>query len=108
MWVPTFFDKTFFQPRCIPDNVARASVADGGDAVTTYEEGYRDMFGVEWLYVPVAGGSMPRPGVVQMDDVNDWKEKAPIPDIDKFDWEGQKNISQAYLEGKDNVEMTIE
>ncbi len=56
-------DITLFCPAVHPDNVARASVFDGtmGFGVTNTTGG-RDMFGIEWEYVPSAGGSMVRPG----------------------------------------------
>jgi len=39
-----------------------------------------DFFGVDWVYVPSVGGSMPRPGVKPLlEDVNDWPEKIVFP-----------------------------
>ena len=52
------------------------------------------MFGIEWVYVPVAGGSMVKPGNPLLKDANEWKEKLVWPDIDSWDWESSaKNIN---------------
>jgi hypothetical protein len=48
-----------------------------------------DSFGLEWEWVESAGGSIVRPGTgVLLEDVNEWKEKVKIPNIDEWDWEG--------------------
>ena len=47
-----------------------------------------DAFGVHWVFVPDVGGSMEAPNVPPlMEDVNEWREKIRIPDIDAWDWE---------------------
>ena len=48
-----------------------------------------DAFGIEWEYVPSAGGSIVRPGDPLLDDANNWKEVIKIPDINEWDWEGE-------------------
>ncbi len=45
-----------------------------------------DVFGVHWKFVPEAGGSI-SVGDPILEDVNDWKEKILIPNIDEWDWE---------------------
>lgn len=62
-WVPNYTEQNVFMPRCVPDNIARANVLDGGEMLAPHTEGYPDMFGVEWVYIPVATGAMPRSGV---------------------------------------------
>jgi hypothetical protein len=37
------------------------------------------MFGIEWEYIPAAGGSMVRPGKPFLEDANEWKEKVVGP-----------------------------
>lgn len=47
-----------------------------------------DDFGITWVYEPVAGGSIVRGDMPQLlDDVNNWKEKVKLPDIDSWEWE---------------------
>ncbi|MBR6653953.1 MAG: hypothetical protein IKL27_04370 [Oscillospiraceae bacterium] len=47
-----------------------------------------DWFGVEWTYVPEAGGPMPKIGTHFMEDITDWKEKVKFPNLDDYDFEG--------------------
>lgn len=87
-----------FNPGCNPDNVARAMVFDGTfiPGVSNLVGG-KDMFGIEWEYVPSAGGSMVRPGKPFIEDANDISKKVKWPDIDRWDWEGAKKASEMYL-----------
>ena len=57
-------------------------------------DGTKDVFGIEWEYIPAAGGSIVRPGDPYMEDVNEWKDKIIIPDIDKWDWAAAAAESQ--------------
>lgn len=87
-----------FNPSIIPDNVARAFVADAtfipGKTNTT---GGTDIFGIEWEYVPSAGGSMVRPGDPFIEDANELEEKLVWPDIESWDWEGSRKINETYV-----------
>ena len=71
-------------PREIPDNVARGFVIDGRPFEG--EMGGKDIFGVEWVYVPVARGSMEKPGTRRVHDIENWEEEVDFPDLDKLDW----------------------
>lgn len=53
-----------------------------------HAEDITDCFGIQWQYVPTAGGSIVRPGSPTMEDANDWKNLIKIPDVDSWDWEG--------------------
>jgi len=87
LWIPSSRDFLDYEPRVHPDNVARAFIMDNGEAIPEDQRGGLDMFGVDWVYVPTVGGSMPRPGVKPLlEDVNDWPEKVKFPDVDSFDW----------------------
>ncbi|MBO4360072.1 MAG: methyltransferase [Eubacteriaceae bacterium] len=60
---------------------------------------FLDDFGIQWTYEPIAGGSIVRGDAKQLlDNVNEWKEKVIIPDIDSWEWE-------EYLE-KTKVDMS--
>lgn len=93
IWQVTNIESRLVAPGCNPDNVARAQVFE--DTMMPFEEGGgKDMFGIEWVYVPVAGGSMVKPGNPFLKDANEWKEKLVWPDLDSWDWEGSaKNIT---------------
>ncbi len=85
-----------FTPVVYPDNVARAFAFDANH-MRPDQGGGRDMFGLEWEYIPAAGGSIVRPGKPFLSDANEWYEKVVWPDLDSWDWEGQAKINEGYL-----------
>lgn len=99
LWMP-YSECRIFGPAIIPDNVARGKVFEAEPSVPT---GGVDMFGVEWVYDPVVRGSMVRPDSPVLEDVNDWKERIPFPDVDSWDWEGTARRNAEYL----NVDVPI-
>ena len=97
-WLCTSVEVGNFYPDIIPDNRARGFVNDGGINISDEEKGGKDMFGIEWVYVPVAGGSMEKPGNPHLfDDANDWKEHIVWPDIYTWDWEGCSKRNKEFL-----------
>ena len=82
MWFPTGNDMTYVESRLNLDHVARAEVMDQGPAQTLEEKGGKDLFGIEWVFVPVAGGSMVKPGTPFLADANEWYDKVVFPDVD--------------------------
>ncbi len=102
LWFPMVSDTLSVESRTNVDHVARAEIRDLGPVQPLEEKGGKDLFGVEWIFVPVAGGSMVKPGVPMLEDVNDWPEIIKFPDVDKLDWEGCKinaplNASKRFL-----------
>jgi hypothetical protein len=89
-----------FTPAIDPDNVARAFVFDGTvvPGVSNLNGG-KDLFGIEWEYIPTAGGSMVRPGKPFIEDANDIEKKVVWPDIDSWDWDGALKANEQYLSG---------
>ncbi|MDO4515138.1 MAG: uroporphyrinogen decarboxylase family protein [Lachnospiraceae bacterium] len=107
VWVPYGVETNIFCPEIIPDNIARGFVL-GAESKNYSPETYggKDMFGVEWVFVPVAGGSMEKPGNPHPlgDDVSGWKEKLTFPDIDSWDWDKSARDNEAWLDnGKANI-----
>jgi hypothetical protein len=96
IWQLTGMESGFFTPKVYPDNVARAFVFDANH-MKPEEGGGKDMFGLEWEYIPAAGGSMVRPGKPFLSDANEWYDKIVWPDIDSWDWEGEAKINEGYL-----------
>ena len=91
-------EESLFTPKVNPDNIARAFVFDGTFLPgVTNTSGGKDMFGIEWEYVPRVGGSMVRPGKPFLEDANDWYDKVLWPDIDGWDWEGSRKENQNYF-----------
>lgn len=96
-WMLTDMESRMFCPSIIPDHRARGCVTEA-EKLSEEEFGGPDMFGVEWRYVPVAGGSMVVPGNPVLTDANDWREVIRFPDIDSWDWEGSAEKNREYLQ----------
>ena len=75
-WIPVSLESRMFTSTLYSTRLGRGSRADQVDT-----------FGIEWEYVPSAGGSIVRPGSPFMEDVNEWKEKVIIPDVESWPWE---------------------
>lgn len=104
VWIPTDVETGIFSPRVIPDDIARGFVFES-NMMSPEEFGGKDMFGVEWVFVPVAGGSMEKPGMPHLlEEAADWKEKIVWPDVDSWDWEGSAAANRDFLKnGKSNM-----
>lgn len=106
-WLPYGVESGIFSPAVIPDDVARGFVFEAQSKDYPMESyGGKDMFGVEWVYVPVVGGSMEKPGVPHLlgEDVFDWKDKLTFPDLDSWDWDASGKANEAFLKnGKANM-----
>ncbi|MCL2409455.1 MAG: methyltransferase [Oscillospiraceae bacterium] len=96
IWQMSGTEQTMFCPRVHPDNVARAFIMDG-TGINMTEGGGSDMFGIEWEYVPQAGGSMVRPGKPFIEDANEIADKVVWPDIDAWDWEEAVKVNKEFL-----------
>jgi len=80
MWAPfTNGEQLNFKVSCDPENVARSPFGAGGGI---------DGYGIEWVFVPAAGGAMVKPGNPKVTDISKWEECVTIPDPDSWDWEG--------------------
>jgi len=102
IWALSGTESGFFSPAVIPDDIARGFVFEA-TKIPVEQFGGKDMFGIEWEYVPVAGGSMVRPGKPLMEDVNDWEKLIRFPNIDEWDWEGSAKANYDFLHnGKAN------
>jgi hypothetical protein len=96
VWQLDVVEQGIFTPKIYPDNVARAFVYDASH-MPKADGGGRDMFGIEWEFIPAAGGSMVRPGKPFLSDANEWYDKVVWPDIDSWDWEGEAKKNEGYL-----------
>ena len=97
LWMPSLTDICNVQSRINPDHVARAEIQDLGPKQPLEEKGGPDLFGVEWVFVPTAGGSMEKPENPHLlNDANEWEEKLVWPDIDSFDWEGMAKLNAPF------------
>ena len=102
VWMP-YGQYKIFGPEILPDNVARGKVFE---ADATSRKGGADLFGVNWIYDPVARGSMVRPGSPVLKNLNDWRDVIPFPDVDAWDWEGSARRNAAFLDVDLPIQMT--
>ncbi len=88
-----------FNPSCNPDCVARASIFDATvvEGVSNLSGG-KDLFGIEWEYIPAAMGCMVRPGKPFISDANEIKDKVTWPDIESWDWVGCQKANERYFD----------
>lgn len=101
-------ESMMFMPGIFPDNIARGMVVDAAVfAGKQYPQGGRDMFGIEWVYEPEAGGSMVMPGAPAFEDANDILETLQWPDVDSWDWEGCARENYTMLDCGKSVNLTI-
>ena len=94
-WIPTSSDVTWFCPEIVPDNPARAFVIEGKKFTGT--PGGKDIFGIDWEYVPSAHGSIVRPGNPTLTDITKWREVIHFPNLDDWDWEESAARNKEYL-----------
>ena len=104
LWMPQYKDNKVFSPRIYKENVCRGFVMEG--IPYTGDFGGKDMFGIEWEYVPLVGGSMVRPGNPKVPDITEWEKFIEWPDLSKLDWEGSSAESQDFFK-TDNVLMMM-
>ena len=88
-WQMLGHEVRIFTPYIVPDNIARGFVLENRKFSNDTDAGGLDMFGIKWVYVPAALGSMEDPDEPPiLDDIFDWREVIKFPNVDEWDWEG--------------------
>jgi hypothetical protein len=107
LWIPDYYDQVTLCPACYPDSIARGFVMGPESANYTEDskKGGKDSFGIDWVYIPAAGGSMVKPGNPLLTDINEWQEKAHMPEVESWDWAGSKAKFKEYLKTEDAVKI---
>jgi len=108
LWFPMSVDFLNLESRTNVDHIARAEVMDMGAPYADEEKGGKDLFGIDWVYVPAVGGSMVKPGNPVLDDVNDWPEIIKFPDIDALDWEECRRLNTCMNESTRSLHITFQ
>ncbi len=106
LWLPHTRDVSYFFPYCVPDSIARGMVS-GSKKYTPDMYGGKDMFGIEWEYVPQVSGSMVRPGKPFCDDLDNWRDVMKAPDIDSWPWEECAKEAESILNGNNFVKVSL-
>lgn len=83
MWMPIWLVDNQY---CWPDVYQEHALYEGDGP---------DWWGQEWVYVPAAGGQMPKPGTRVITDITKWKEEVKFPDLDAVDWESDAKLQCA-------------
>lgn len=108
-WIPNtgwmFCDVRNFRPRQIPDNYATHLVFDGGDVLEYDSDTKRGWFGLDWVYVPVAGGATVKPGAPMIEDMNDWESIIQWPDLDAVDWKAMGQMNKTFLDTPQSIQL---
>ncbi len=98
LWMPAHTDNQYFGPNCLPDIIARGIAGSfNADPVDMDNIGGKDMFGVEWVFVPGVNGSMPKPGFRLVPDLDNWEDYITFPDVDSWDWEGSAERNKDFI-----------
>lgn len=107
LWIPSYYDFVNLTPACYPDAIARGSVMgpEGADFADDSRKGGIDSFGIQWDYVPVAGGSMVRPGSPLISDMNQWRSKVKMPDVESWAWAKSSENCADFLKNEDGARV---
>ena len=106
LWMPLTTDSQTFCPRVDPDNIARGFVFDGEGPYDRAKYGGPDMFGIEWVFVPVVGGSMENPDNPHpLEDANDWRDVIKFPDPYAWDWDASARLNNEFLKNNGKANM---
>lgn len=109
LWIPSFTDFLGVESRVNKDHIARAEVMDLGPLYSDEEKGGPDLFGIEWVYVPVAGGYMEKPGVPPLlEDANDWPDVIQFPDVDAMEWEACGKLNAPLNQTERSYHVTFQ
>ena len=93
-WLPVSLESRMFSSQLYSTRLSRGSGKD-----------QTDVFGIEWEYVPAVGGSIVRPGSPFLEDVNEWKEKVIIPDVESWPW--KEEAKDVKLDPRFSHEMSF-
>jgi hypothetical protein len=107
VWIPVGTDLSMMTPRIDPDNIARNFVFEAQTLSPDEQTGGKDRHGVEWIYVPQAGGSMVKPGNPTLEDANDWEKAIKFPDVDSWAWELNAEANKGFADPNRFLSVTI-
>jgi hypothetical protein len=106
-WLPMSGDSSMITPRIDPDNLARVFSFEAQPMTDDERTGGPDKFGIPWVYVPQAQGSMVEPGNPTLLDANDWPDVINFPDVANWDWAASAEANKSYKESDKWVVMSF-
>ncbi len=100
VWVPN--STTDFNDMMPPDLTDAKIDCDWSSK--TREE-YKDWFGVDWVFVPEAGGPIVIPGTHYLEDITDWEKLVKFPNLGDYDFAGKakRSLEGFYADKMDRV-----
>ena len=100
VWVPNGVVE--FNDMMPPDLTNDRIDADWSSPV---REEYRDMWDVEWVFVPEAGGPIVKPGTHYLEDITQWEKIVKFPDLNKLDFRARakQNMEGIYADKMDRI-----
>lgn len=107
LWMPSFWDMKRFDPRILPDNVAKGMVSDHLPFDSTRDGGGKDFLGVDWIFDGNSNGAMVVPGNPKVKDMEHWEDYIRFPDLDSYDWAGCAASNRERLDDGRLTQMTI-
>ena len=106
LWMPHVREFLLLNPECVPDSMARGMVSKAGP-VDPSKFGGKDMFGIEWEYVPSVRGSIVRPGAPAVTDLEHWEDVITFPDIETWDWAGSAEETKEMRSDGRIIKVTL-
>ncbi len=103
LWIPMDGDVIRLTPAIVPDHRARGFVMEAQSFDPNREGGGPDMFGVEWEWVPKAGGSMVRPGNPKVKNIAEWETDIVFPELDRWPWEASAEANRMFIDQEERL-----
>ena len=82
-WMPIWLTDSQY---CWPDCYAEHALFEGDGP---------DWWGQEWVFEPLSGGGMPKPGTRTIYDIENWKNEVKRPDLKAVDWAADAAVQTA-------------
>ena len=99
LWVTNFITDVDSFKIALPGNDMTLPTKD-----LTQRSEFRDFFGIEYVWVPEAGGAMPKPGTHFISDILNWEEELVFPDLRKFNF---REIDNNFMEERYNPDKVL-
>ncbi len=66
-----------------------------------------DWFGVNWTFTPELHSQTETPGQEVIEDLEDWRDKIKLPDLDAYDWEAIAKEATAHWDRENRVSLCM-
>ena len=101
LWVPNSMTDTYGSILPMLNGMPEA------DFGSRERQDWTDWFGVEWTYVPEAGGSMAKVGSHFLEDVLDWEKVVKFPRLSDYDFAGEGGKFMKGWDGEQIIQCDV-